>query len=95
MKQFEPLTVTEAKVLERQPTLGEGHESKCLPGWIVSLSRWWEASEPVKAGKLLDRHLVGNLLHTLIAARRRNHLMSVEIARLKRRIEELTQGHAN
>ena len=53
--------------LEAQPNLGEGDESKCLPAWLNTFCKKWE-----EGGEMtLSHNAVGNLLHTLIAARER------------------------
>ncbi|MGC1273918.1 MAG: hypothetical protein WBC44_09440 [Planctomycetaceae bacterium] len=66
-------TVTQ-QVLDREPDLGAGDESRCLPGWIESFCRKWEAKE----GMTLSHAAVGNLLHTMIAARRRTQRLVKE-----------------
>lgn len=79
MADYQFIDETEAATLKAQPQLGEGYESKCLPGWIESFGRWHREGWI----KELSPGAVSNLLHTLIAARRRNWLMGREIERLQ------------
>lgn len=76
---YKCLAKGEKELLEREPKLGTGYESKCLPGYIISFGRHWESH----SGRRLTREYVGSLLHTLVAARRRNWLMAREIKRLR------------
>ena len=55
------------QVLENEPELGSGDESKCLPGWIDSFCEWYEKGE----GQTLSKQAVTALFHTLLAARER------------------------
>jgi hypothetical protein len=54
-------------LLEREPDLGAGDESKCLPGWIDSFCKWFREGR----GATLSHAAVSALAHTLIAARQR------------------------
>lgn len=63
-----------ARLLEHEPELGAGDESKCLPGWINSFADWFEKGEEVK----LRPSMVSALLHTLVAARQRARRLVAE-----------------
>lgn len=63
-----------ALILERQPDLGAGDESHCLPSWIKTFADKWQANE----GVTLSRGATGALLHTLVAARQRARRLVIE-----------------
>lgn len=54
-----------AQILEREPNLGGTDVSKCLPGWIKTFVQKFESREEYT----LSHNAIGNLCHTLIAAR--------------------------
>ena len=66
---YEPVSCAERATLAGEPDIGMSDVSKCLPDWIRSLSVDFEAG----SGCVLDHAHVNSLLHTLIAARRRQH----------------------
>jgi hypothetical protein len=72
------------QVLDREPELGAGDASKCLPGWIETFCKNWEAG----VGITLSKAAAGNLLHTLIAARQRNRRLVKERDELRRLLQE-------
>lgn len=74
----------EIQIREAQPSLGDGYESRCLPDWIASLCKRWERGEGVQ----YDRNTMGNLLHTLIAAKIRNERMAAEIKAFRMALQE-------
>ena len=82
------LSHIEMEILLFEKKLGHGSESRCLPGWIKSFGKCWTSW----AGRRMTRQDVGNLLHTLVAARRRNWLMSREIERLKLELSQRQSG---
>ena len=75
----------EQQIRQDQPTLGDGYESRCLPSWINSMCKRWERGEGVQ----YDRNTMGNLLHTLVAARVRNEKMAAELAAIRAEVERL------
>ena len=77
----------EIQLREAQPNLGDGYESRCLPDWIASLCKRWERGEGVQ----YDRNTMGNLLHTLVAAKVRNQKMAAEILALQAQVERLRE----
>lgn len=64
----------EKLILDRQPDLGSGDESKCLPDWIGSFCRKWDEGGEM----VLSHNAVGNLLHTLVAAQQRTRRLVKE-----------------
>lgn len=61
-------------ILDREPELGAGDESKCLPDWIETFCQKWEEGE----GITLSHRAAGNLLHTLVAAKMRTERLVKE-----------------
>ena len=62
------------KVLDDEPGIGSGDESKCLPGWIDSFCKWFEEGK----GTTLSHDAVRALAHTLIAAQQRAKRLATE-----------------
>lgn len=77
-----------AKVRAREPNLGEGDTSKCLPGWIDTFVRQFETGH----GYDMTHNAVGNLCHTLIAAMVRTERLVRERDEALAKIEELING---
>lgn len=74
-----------AQILEREPDLGGTDVSKCLPGWIRTFCGKFEANEDYT----LSHGQVGNLCHTLIAARIRAERLVRERDAALLRVREL------
>ena len=70
-------------LLDAEPNLGSGDESKCLPGWINSFCEWFEKGEPVT----LSHSAISALGHTLIAARERARRLVKERDEIRRQLE--------
>src|SRR5690606_17695757 len=64
----------ESMVLAMEPSIGTSDVSDCLPGWIKTFCEKHEAGE----GYEISKHAVRSLLHTLIAARARQHRLAAE-----------------
>lgn len=74
-----------AKVLAREPDLGSGDASKCLPGWINTFCKKFEEHQ----GYQMSHAAVGNLCHTLIAAKLRAERLVRERDDAIRKLEEM------
>jgi hypothetical protein len=61
-------------ILKHEPNIGGTDESKCLPGWIATMEREWEAGGTYT----LSHNAIGALLHTLVAARQRARRLVAE-----------------
>jgi hypothetical protein len=73
------------QVLQREPNLGEGDASKCLPGWINTFCKKFEERQ----GYTLSHEGVNALCHTLIAARFRAERLVRERDALAAELEQL------
>jgi hypothetical protein len=71
--------------LQYEPELGDIDESKCRPGWIETLTRWYKAEED----KILNHWTVGAILHMLMADKKRVERLLAERDRLQKELAGL------
>jgi len=75
--------------LASEPDLGsDANRHRCLPGWINTLTRWWDAGEE----RRLSKQAVGSLLHLLLAQHVRIERLTRERDEAMDRLEGLLGG---